>query len=245
MKKTFPVRPVGTPSTSKGKALFLNTTSDDIYSALCALLLRLVLVGFSFAMIWLDIFVFNTQILETSFTEVSQEAMLLFCALLFWLSPAVPGYGGFKALAGGFFACLLMRELDGLFDPISHSAWCWPFMLIALTSISTAFNGKNRAMTLGTLAAFTKTPMFGTISTGLGILVFSRIFGMGALWHEILGDGYARLAKTTVEEGVELLTYAMWLAGSLEFYLRQRALAPHRVDYLDSEQTSTTPYNYR
>lgn len=40
---------------------------------------------------------------------------------------------------------------------------------------------------------------------------------MGDLWHFILGDGYARLAKTTVEEGVELLAYSMWLSACIEY----------------------------
>gem|GEM_PF-6151967 len=46
---------------------------------------------------------------------------------------------------------------------------------------------------------------------------------MGALWHLILSDGYARLAKTAVEEGVELVTYSMWLAAAVEYFVRQRA----------------------
>jgi hypothetical protein len=176
-------------------------------------------------MIWLDIAVFKTQILEISFTEVTQEVMLFICAMLFWFSPTAEGQKGFNVLAGGFFACLLTRELDGLMDPISHSAWCWPFLLIAAASILTAFNSANRSSTPGALAAFTKTPTFGALSTALCVLVFSRIFGMGALWHLILDDGYARLAKTTVEEGIELLAYAMWLAASLEYHLQQRAFS--------------------
>lgn len=201
----------------------MQTTLNDLKTASLGILLRLVLVGITFAMIWLDIAVFHTQILEISFTEVTQEIMLFICALLFWMAPGSEQQKGFRILAGGFFACLLMRELDGLFDPISHSAWCWPFSLIALICIGIAFNPANRSNTLVALAAFTRTPAFGALSTGFGILVFSRVFGMGNLWHLILEDGYARLAKTTTEEGIELLTYAMWLAGTIEYYLVQRA----------------------
>lgn len=189
------------------------------------LLLKLVLTGIIFGMIWLDIAVFDTQMLEISFTEITQELMLLACALLFWFAPANKSQKGFNALTGGFFACLLMRELDGLFDPISHSAWCWPFLLIAIASCTIAFKPANRLDTLRALAAFTKTPAFGTLSTALCVLVFSRVFGMGALWHLILNEGYARLAKTTVEEGIELLTYAMWLVASVGYVLQQRSVA--------------------
>jgi hypothetical protein len=197
----------------------------DLKNASFLLLIKLALTGIVFGMIWLDIAVFDTQMLEMSFTEITQELMLLACALLFWLSPANDDQKGFKVLAAGFFACLLMRELDGLFDPISHSAWCWPFLLIAVVSCTVALKPANRMDTLRALSSFTKTPAFGTLSTALCVLVFSRVFGMGALWHLILNEGYARLAKTTVEEGIELLTYAMWLVASLDYYLQQRAVS--------------------
>ncbi|HEY0286712.1 MAG TPA: hypothetical protein VGC62_06830 [Pseudomonas sp.] len=183
-----------------------------------SVLLKLALTGVGLAMIWLDIAVFNTQMLEISFTEITQEIMLFLCAVLFWWCSRVAGQKGFSVLAGGFFACLLMRELDGLFDPISHSAWCWPFTVIAIVSLFVGFRPKNRDETLAALARFARTPAFGSITTGLGVLVFSRVFGMGNLWHLILNEGYARLAKTTVEEGVELLTYAMWLAASIDHF---------------------------
>lgn len=121
----------------------------------------------------------------------------------------LPAQRGFRILADGLFACLLMRELDGLFDPISHSAWCWPFSLIGLVCVWKAFKPGEGKSFFEALATFTREPMFGSMATGLGVLIFSRIFGMVALWHIILSDGYARLAKTTVEEGIELLTYSM------------------------------------
>lgn len=216
----------------KSGALVLPLIFKDLKNASVMFLFKLVLTGIVFGMIWLDIAVFDTQLLETSFTEVSQEIMLFACALLFWFSSANNGQKGFNALVAGFFACLLMRELDGLFDPISHSAWCWPFLLIAITSLTIAFNSQNRQNTLQALAAFTKTPIFGTLSTGLCVLVFSRVFGMGSLWHLILDEGYARLAKTAVEEGIELMTYAMWLSASVGYWLQQRSVAadvPGRV----------------
>lgn len=111
-----------------------------------------------------------------------------------------------------------MRELDGLLDPISHSAWCWPLTAIATVSSALAFNKKNRQETLVTLASFARTRVFGAMTTGLSVLIFSRVFGMGDFWHLVLSEGYMRLAKTTVEEGIELLTYSMWLAASIEHF---------------------------
>lgn len=215
--------------------LRLYSVHSDLRKASVGILLRLVLTGLAFAMIWLDVAVFHTEILEVSFTEVLQEVLLFACALLFWLAPGEQHYRGFRVLVGGFFACLLMRELDGLFDPVSHSAWCLPFSLIAVVCLIVAFSSKHRGDTFIALAAFSRTPAFGSMATGLGVLVFSRIFGMGSLWHLILDEGYARLAKTTVEEGIELLTYSMWFAASLEFYwatrtVRADAAADHTLE---------------
>ncbi|MFJ3681405.1 hypothetical protein [Pseudomonas sp. NPDC090208] len=208
----------------------MQTAHTHLVKVSLGVLLRIVLVGLSFGMLWLDVAVFKTEILEISFTEISQEMMLFACAMLFWLAPGSPSEHGFKMLAGGFFACLLMRELDGLFDPISHSAWCWPFSHIALICIVKAFRSGRRNDTFEARAAFTRTPMFGSLSTGLGVLIFSRIFGMGSLWRTILSEGYARLAKTAVEEGVELLTYSMWLEAPLEYFLAQRIALARKLE---------------
>jgi hypothetical protein len=180
------------------------------------------MISIAFSMVWLDIAVFHTDILEMSFTEITQELMLFTCAILFWYSRPDGQRSGFNYLTAGFFACLLMRELDGLFDPISHSAWCWPFMIVAIWAVGNALKPNARAQTLARLEAFVATPAFATISTGFAVLLFSRIFGMGSFWHLVLGPGYERLAKTTVEEGIELLSYGIWLAASIEYYVYAR-----------------------
>lgn len=190
-------------------------------------LLKLVMVSIAFSMVWLDIAVFHTDLLEMSFTEITQELMLFGGAILFWRAHPHGHRSGFNYLAAGFFGCLLMRELDGLFDPISHSAWCWPFMVIAIWAIFNALKTTARAQTLAALESFVSSPAFATIATGFAVLLFSRVFGMGSFWHLVLGAGYERLAKTTVEEGIELLSYGMWLAASIEYFVQARsATAP-------------------
>jgi hypothetical protein len=175
-----------------------------------------------FAMVWLDIAVFHTEILEISFTEITQELMLALCALLFWTAPGTGRKGGFEFLAAGFFACLLTRELDGLFDPISHSAWLWPFVAIAIIAIGNAVSAQHRQQTVQALGSFMRTPTFAALATGFAVLIFSRIFGMGSFWHQVMGEGYQRLAKTTAEEGVELLAYGIWLCASFEYWVKCR-----------------------
>lgn len=201
----------------------MNNDLQLVKSALARFGVMLALTLFSVAMVFVDIFIARTDILETSFTEVSQEAMLALIAGLFWLSAREPGQRGVGILIGGFFACMLIRELDGLFDPISHSFWLWPALLTAGTCVYRAlgYKGAWRDVVSG-LARFSVRPAFGFIMAGLLALIFSRLFGMGSLWHGILQEGYARLAKTTVEEGVELLAYSICLGGALDYFLELR-----------------------
>lgn len=201
----------------------MNNDLQLVKSALARFGVMLALTLFSVAMVFVDIFIAKTDILETSFTEVSQEVMLALIAGLFWLSAREPGQRGVGILIGGFFACMLIRELDGLFDPISHSFWLWPALLTAGTCLYRAlgYRGAWRDVVSG-LARFSVRPAFGFIMAGLLALIFSRLFGMGSLWHGILQEGYARLAKTTVEEGVELLAYSICLGGALDYFLELR-----------------------
>ncbi|EOW9564629.1 transporter, partial [Enterobacter hormaechei] len=53
----------------------------------------------------------------------------------------------------------------------------------------------------------------------LAVLVFSRLFGMQVLWHDILEHGYMRVVKNVVEEGSESFGYMLCLAASLGYYV--------------------------
>jgi hypothetical protein len=117
---------------------------------------------------------------------------------------------------------MFIRELDGLFDPISHSFWLWPALATAAFCLFKGFGTPNsRANSISALARFSQSSSFNMIVAGFGVLVFSRIFGMGTLWHQILQDGYQRLAKTMVEEGLELVAYCIFLTGSVQYYVQQ------------------------
>lgn len=42
-----------------------------------------------------------------------------------------------------------------------------------------------------------------------------------------MGPNYARLAKTTVEGGTELVAYSMWFAASIEYFFQERLATAH------------------
>lgn len=48
------------------------------------------------------------------------------------------------------------------------------------------------------------------------LLVFSRLFGMGSFWHNIMGADYVREVKIIAEEGTELLAYCLIAFASVK-----------------------------
>ncbi|QLO78096.1 hypothetical protein HV306_13805 [Klebsiella grimontii] len=69
------------------------------------------------------------------------------------------------------------------------------------------------------LAQYTRTPWYGLLISGLlAILVFSRLFGMQALWLAILDGGYVRVVKNVVEEGSESFGYMLCLTASIGYF---------------------------
>lgn len=93
--------------------------------------------------IYIDVAWMNDALHETSFTETTQEIMLAVIAALFFIAAQRrPAQRGALTLVAGFYSCMLIRELDFVFDAIQHGSWIW-FAL---------------AMTAGCLAVALRTP---------------------------------------------------------------------------------------
>ncbi|PLP36925.1 transporter, partial [Klebsiella variicola] len=127
-------------------------------------------------------------------------------------------------LIGGFFLAMLIRELDGLFDLLSHGSWVWFALLATVGSLLAPL--RHLRQTLSQLAEYTRTPYYGMMISGLlAILVFSRLFGMHGLWYAVLDENYARVVKNTVEEGSESFGYMLCLTATLGYACYFRGLA--------------------
>ncbi|KIC86013.1 hypothetical protein [Pantoea agglomerans] len=164
--------------------------------------------------IYIDVAWMNDALHETSFTETTQEIMLAVIAALFFIAAQRrPAQRGALTLVAGFYSCMLIRELDFVFDAIQHGSWIW--FALAVTAGCLAVALRTPKKTLHALARLLQHRSWPVMASGfLVVLVFSRLFGIHALWqHLMLGD-YNRVVKNMAEEGTELLDYGLcWLAS--------------------------------
>ncbi len=168
-----------------------------------------------------DVIWFHDFVRESSFTEIVQECLLLALALLFFgHARKVPSRRHSSVLIGGFFTCMLIRELDFIFDKLAHGSWVW-FALLT-TAICVSYALRNRQKMLEGIAAFMRHPAYGMMLSGLlCVMIFSRLFGMHELWEGLMLDGYNRLVKNMVEEGTEMFGYILCMLSTI-WYLCHR-----------------------
>jgi hypothetical protein len=166
---------------------------------------------------------------ESSITEFSQETLLLALAVCFeYAAWRHVNSRGLFVLMAGFFSCMLVRELDSIFDKVWHGFWFWPALLIAFISISyVMFYCRDTA--LESIADFIDTKPYLYIVFGLIIvLVFSRVFGSGEIfWKNLMTSHYENLYKRALQEGLELFGYIFIAYGSwLMLWLKRKSEPP-------------------
>lgn len=170
-------------------------------------------------LVFIDVVWMHNSVPEISFTEITQEAILAIITLLFYRRAGrLPEERPLLLLVAGFFGCMLIRELDFLFDRLAHGSWFW-FALV-LTVVSVLLACRQPRLLVSGLARFIRDPGWGMMSAGmLTVLVFSRFFGMHELWQTLMADDYNRTVKNMAEEGSELLGYSLCLFATLIYIL--------------------------
>lgn len=145
---------------------------------------------------------------EFSFTENTQ---LLFIALtiytFFRFAHENPALRHAAALIIGFFCVLFIRECDGYLDYVYHGFWLVP--ALTATAIALFFGLRDWKSCIRESAKILASPGLLVISGTVLLLVYSRLFGMGAFWQQVMGDIYLREVKVVAEEGSELLAYGL------------------------------------
>lgn len=171
----------------------------------------------------IDVVVFGNAVGEISLTEIAQETLLLTSALIFWHSAwRCVESRGLLILVAGFFGCMLVRELDFLFNNVWHGFWVWPAIFVATASIMYA-RMCCRGTVCGPMSAFIDTkPYFHIVFGLLVVLVFSRVFGSGnLLWKHLVSD-YSHVYQDALQEGLELFGYVFIAYGSCLFFWRKK-----------------------
>jgi len=189
-------------------------------------------------LLYCDIHWLKDGVGEWSLVELTQEGFLLASALAFVrLARKRVDDRRFAVLAAGMFACMLLREMDAVFDLLLHGLWKWLAVPVAVASIVYALQDWRAAVS--GLVRFLNTRAGTLMTIGLVLLLcYARLIGLTSLWNGLLGESYIRVFKNAIEETTELLGYTFILAASLAHVAqRVRAAAPPRVEAAVPEQT--------
>ncbi|WP_245621479.1 hypothetical protein [Enterovibrio calviensis] len=216
-----------------------NTQKTAILSAFGHFFLFSILVALPVAILKLDLNVLKNDISEQSLTEYSEKLLLVATILCYlYVAKIDPSFRRFSALVIGFFACMLIRELDKFFDDwVMHGFWKYPVTLVAASAI--LYSLLNKAETMKGFSDFVSHRYFSILSLGLALLlVFSRLFGMSSLWEDVLTNGYVRTAKNVAEEGTELMAYFTIFYASLRYALDKRRRSIEHHDHYNCDLNS-------
>lgn len=180
------------------------------------------------ALLYADIQWLRDGVGEWSLVELTQIGLLVTIVLAFVrVARAREDERGFAVLAAGFFGCMLIRELDAVWDLVFHGLWS--LLVAVLASAALAYALRQRQATLAAIARFLASRSSTVMTIGLVLLlIYSRLFGMTSLWHGLLSENYVRVFKNAAEECTELLAYTLIMAAALTYAaqrLRERRKA--------------------
>lgn len=180
-----------------------------------------VVLAFSALVIHLEVRYFSGNAGENSLIEYLQEVYLFISGTLFFVVAIKHNnQRGFAFLVSAFFYIMLIRELDGLLDQISHGFWKYPAWL--LTVIVVIYTLQNMKTTVEPLTRYINHKSYGLMLAGIvTLLIFARIYGMGEVWQGIMQGNYIRPVKNLAEEGVELMAYSLIVFASAWYCLPQ------------------------
>ncbi|TOG60307.1 hypothetical protein CGI97_11740 [Vibrio parahaemolyticus] len=157
----------------------------------------------------LDYVVLGSSLGEVSITETLQVIMLAIASWSFFqLSKQEEQVKHAAILISGFFAVLIIRELDYWMDMIRHGSWVFPALTVTALACAKAYQGGKG--TVNEMARILQVPhMKLLIGAVVLLLVFSRLYGMGSFWQQVMNESYIRDVKNISEEGMELLCYCL------------------------------------
>lgn len=154
---------------------------------------------------------------EVSLTEKMQDLLGFLSCVLFLVAARMsqelrPIAGMLAALTGMMF----IRESDSFLDHnVFDGAWQ---VLVSIVLITTAVFLKKQSQPIKhSILEYARLPSAGVLLSGILVtFIFSRLFGRRSFWEAVMGENYVRVVKNIVEEGTELMGYALILIAAAE-----------------------------
>lgn len=167
------------------------------------------------AFVFMDVVYFGHGMSEYGFVENYQLLSLLLITTYCWQNIYIyKDKRSFNIMLLGFFTIILIRELDWLFDFVSHGFWKYIALLIMISVMTISLSNKNNLMK--SVESFLKSRQYYVFMVGLVIvLVFSRILGTKHLLVHIVGVDCVKFTKNVVQESLEALGYTIILISFL------------------------------
>lgn len=120
-------------------------------------------------------------------------------------------------MVAGFLFCVAVRESDYFLD-VLVGRHTWKVVVGGLAVSFAVYFFRNLRAVATSIADFMRGPAFGVFISGLLVLIiFSRLFGYGGFWEELVPGWRYQVVKTIVEEGVEQMGYFLLLVSSIEY----------------------------
>lgn len=168
---------------------------------------------------------------ETGPVEIMETVFVLVTALIFLAAGRLDRVRApFVCLLASLLFCAVIRESDYFLD-VLICRHAWKFFVGVLFVFISLHVRRNFKSIVESLTDFMCQPCFGVLMSGLLVLVvFSRLFGYGDLWKELIEGRLYRVVKTIVEEGVELMGYFLILISAFEYVHVERLRALYRKD---------------
>jgi hypothetical protein len=164
--------------------------------------------------IFVDATILHNSLSEKSISQFLQSSFILLSSAFFALGAVrYPLKRGYLTLVAALFGCMFIRENDAVFDLIQHGFWVVPVFCVLIAS--GWYIARNRSTVIDPFLCHLEGRHSTLVYTGFFIvIVFSRLFGTGSFWDAVMGNDYSPSYKSIIQEGVELLGYALILHGS-------------------------------
>lgn len=204
--------------------MYKSDSGKTILAVIAEFLLLVVIVAIVPFVVLIDTTILSDAMSEDSLTEFLHNCLLGLSIVMFGKGAIKFNVArGYLIAVTTFFSCAFIREFDGVLNGVWHGFWIVP--ALAVFAVGVVLVVLNRGTLVSPLLRHFETRSATFVYIGiLLLLVFTRLFGTGSLWEEIMQDDYSPEYKAAIQEGLELMSYVLIGYGSVTSYLSRFAV---------------------